>query len=409
MKRILLIHYIILNFSIVTAQNSATLSKLDFHGYLSGMPSLFWIEDSTAWQSIIHNRLNLDWYPSQRISGSIQFRNQLIAGEFVEATPVKNGFNKENYYLPLTFQQKFADQYLLSLSIDRAWLQYTHNKLEIKFGRQRINWGQTFVWNPNDLFNSRNFFDFDYPELPGVDAIRIQYYTGYTSSVDLAAKADDSGKITAGTLVHFNQWNTDFQVMAAFFNQSNKLELEFDTLSVSLEREDRDLVGGFGFSGAIRNLSVRGELSYFYSLETSNNSSNQLLSSLAFDYTFSDQTYLMFEFFYTNKVYLSGTSIMNMYTGTQNVKTLTYTKYNAFGQVTYPVNPILTTNLAAMYFYDENLLGFFVGPSIEISLADNLTLASFFQFFAFRYENPFSKKEEWTKSDFIFLRLKWNF
>ena len=34
-------------------------------------------------------------------------------------------------------------------------------------GRQRINWGQTFVWNVNDVFNAYSYFDFDYKERPG--------------------------------------------------------------------------------------------------------------------------------------------------------------------------------------------------------------------------------------------------
>ncbi|MGD2035432.1 MAG: hypothetical protein PVF73_10275 [Bacteroidales bacterium] len=390
-------------------QENNALSSVDFHGYVSAMPSLYWMEDSSAWQALLHNRLNLDWYPTDRISGSIQLRNQLIAGEFVEITPIDNGFNKENYFLPLTYQQKFADRYLLSLSIDRAWLQYTYNQFEIKLGRQRINWGQTFVWNPNDLFNSYNFFDIDYPERPGADALRMQYYTGFTSSIDLAAKLDSSGNVTGGAMYHFNLWNTDFQVLAAYFRQSNKLELAIDSLRVPIKWEDRDLVGGFGFSGAISNLSIRGELSYFYSLESGNNSSDQLLTSLAFDYSFPDQTYLMFEFFYNSNVQLSGTSFLNFYGGSQNVKTMTFTKYNAFGQVTYPVTPLINATLGAMYFYDKMLTGFYTGPSVEVSLTDNLGLSAFFQFFAFQYDSPNTTDKEWTKSNFAFLRLKWNF
>ncbi len=406
MKKYLLIMLFIPFFQMGIAQESNKLSSLDFHGYLSGMPSLFWMEDSSAWQVLLHNRLNFDWYPSKRISGSIQFRNQLIAGEFVKITPIENGFNKEKYFLPLTFQYKFADQYLLSLGIDRAWLKYTYNQFEFIVGRQRINWGQTFVWNPNDLFNSYNFFDFDYEEKPGADAIRMQYYTSFTSSIDVAVKADSAGKITAGALFHFNKWNTDFQIMGGYFSQSNKLEL--DTFP-TIKWEDKDIVGGFGFSGAISNLSIRGEMSYFYSLNDDIFSKNLLLASLAMDYSFSNQTYLMFEFFYNSNVQLSGSSFLNFYGGTQSVKTLTVTKYNAFGQVSYPINPIINTTLAGMYFFDKDITGLFVGPSVDLSIGDNLSLAAFFQFFAFKYKNPMTLKSEWSKSNFAFLRLKWNF
>lgn len=418
MKKYFSITLFIFLFHILAAQESDKVSSLDFHGYISGMPSLFWMKikddstgvktDSSAWQVLLHNRLNLDWYPSERISGSIQFRNQIIAGEFIKAAQIDNGFVKENYFLPLTFQYKFADQYLLSLGIDRVWLQYTYNKLEVKFGRQRINWGQTFVWNPNDLFNSYNPFDFDYVERPGADAIRVQYYMSYTSSIDLALKVDKDGNITTAGLCHFNKWNTDFQIMGGYFSQTNKQIIEYDTLNFAIEWEDKDLVGGFGFSGAISNLSIRGELSYFYSIKD-DPSKDLLLTSLALDYSFKNQTYLMFEFFYNSNVQLLSSSFLNFYGGTQNVKTLTFTKYNAFGQFTYPINPIINTTLAGMYFFDKDLTGFYVGPSAEFSLSNNLSLSAFFQFFAFKYENPLTRKKEWLKSNFAFLRLKWNF
>jgi hypothetical protein len=389
--------------SALVAQENSKFSKCSMSGYLSAMPSLMWMKykdfytgtvtDSSAWQVLFHNRLNFDWYPTDNITATIQFRNQIIGGEFVEAAKFESGFKKENYFLPLTFYQMMGDQYLLSLSVDRAFLKYTHNNLEIVAGRQRINWGQTFVWNPNDLFNSYNFFDFDYPERPGADALRVQYYTSYSSTIDLAAKIDSSGNITGGGLFRFTKWNTEFQLLGGYF--SNRI--------------DEDIVGGFGFSGAIQSLSIRGELSYFYSLKNDDELDNLFLTSITMDYSFSNQLGLMFEFFYNSNVQLPGTSFLNFYAGTQNVKTLTYTKYNAFGQVSYPFTPIINTAFAAMYFTDENLTGFFLGPNVDISLGDNLTLSAYFQFFAFRIENPFTLENEWSNSNFAFLRIKWNF
>lgn len=32
------------------------------------------------------------------------------------------------------------------------------------------------AWNPNDWFNTYNYFDFDYEERPGTDAIRVRVY-----------------------------------------------------------------------------------------------------------------------------------------------------------------------------------------------------------------------------------------
>lgn len=410
---------IILSFGVFSlhAQERATVKNCTMGGYLSAMPSLMWMKhkdlftgivtDSSAWQVLLHNRMNFDWYPSDHLTATLNFRNQLIGGEFVEAAEIDNGFVKENYFLPLTLNQSLGDQYLLSISIDRAFLKYTFNNFEIIVGRQRINWGQTFVWNPNDLFNSYNFFDFDYPERPGADALRAQYYTSYSSSIDLAAKIDSSGNITGGGLFRFTKWNTEFQLLAGYFSHSNRLFIS-DTLP-TFEWEDKDIVGGLGFSGAIKSLSIRGEMSYFYSLRDDEDIENQFLASITLDYSFPSQAMVMFEFFYNSNVQLPSTSFLSFYAGSQNVKTLTFTKYNAFGQFSYPITPIINATFAGMYFMDENLMGYFIGPNIDFSLGDNVSLSAYFQFFAFRIENPLTNENEWSNSNFAFLRLKWNF
>jgi hypothetical protein len=69
-----------------------------------------------------------------------------------------------------------------------AYLDYTAGKWQFRVGRQRINWGVNLVWNPNDVFNSFSYFDFDYEERPGSDAVRVQYYTGTTSSASWFTK-----------------------------------------------------------------------------------------------------------------------------------------------------------------------------------------------------------------------------
>ena len=76
----------------------------------------------------------------------------------------------DNGYLDLTEKISSGNSYLLYTNIDRLNLSYTFNKLEIQIGRQRVNWGISSVWTPNDIFNSSSFINFDYAEKPGSDA-----------------------------------------------------------------------------------------------------------------------------------------------------------------------------------------------------------------------------------------------
>lgn len=407
---------IIVLFTLVQFLNISNFSQdtekkyyLDFHGYISGMPSLYWNKDTTMWQILLHNRLNLNLSVGDHFSSSLQFRNQLIGGDFVHGAGYKDGFVKQNYYVPLTLQKTFGDYYLLSLSIDRAWVQYTYKNLEIKFGRQRINWGQTFVWNPNDIFNTYNFFDFDYPERPGADALRIQYYTSGTSSIDLATKVDSAGDISGAALYRFNHWNTDFQFFGGYFNQSNALIFQYPTRGI-LKWKDHDLTAGIGFSGAIKNVSIRGEASYFYSLKENSDSTNVFLCSVAADYSFSNEAMIMGEFLYNSNILIpEGSNFLSLYSGNQNVKTLSYTKYNLFGRFTYPVSPIFKVGLAGMYLFDSNLTGIYAGPNLDLSIGNNSTLSSYFQIFGFRVQDPVTGEKSWANGNFAFLRFKWNF
>jgi hypothetical protein len=394
------------------SQESADSSKIDFTGYISVMPSIFWMgksgavgNDSALWQTLLHNRINIQWDLSVHLSGALELRNQVIGGDFVFLANQSSGFKKESYYLPLTFHQAIGNQYILSLSVDRLWFQYTNDKLEIKLGRQRINWGQTFVWNPNDIFNTYNFFDFDYPERPGADAIRIEYYTSQVSSLDFAAKVDSSGNISGGGLYRFTKWSTDFQLLTGILNQRNSVNGS-DTMIWN----DNDLVFGTGISGSVNGLSLRSELSYFHSLKENADSTNLLLLSLAADYSFANQLYLLFELLYNNNVLLPvESSVSNFYYGSQSVKTLSYSKYNFFAQITYPITPILKSSASGMFFTDEYLKGFYAGPTLELSLGDNLTLSGIYQRITFQTKSPVSGNKMKMTSNYAFARLKWNF
>lgn len=378
-------------------------SKLGFSGYISAMPYILATKytDSTETyiQGIFHNRINLDWYPNDVLSGSIQFRNLLQGGELNKLMERPEGFETENYFLPLTFYQPIGDQYLLSLSVDRMWLKYTKDNLEITAGRQRINWAQTFAWNPNDLFNSYNFFEVDYEERPGADAIRIQYYTGMTSSIDFAAKIDSGNNVTAASLFRFNRWNYDMQLMAGYYSSEIKTNLK--------TAKEEDVVIGAGWSGDFFGPSFRGEVSYFHPIKNFQDTSGLFLMSMAFDYTFNNETYLFFEAFYNDIDSLNPSNFLNFYSDIRTVKTLSITKYNFVGQISYPVSPIFNVSFAGMYFFQDSFDGAYLGPTFSLSLTDNMQFSAIFQYFA--YKDEIITNDDWLSSIFAFANLRWNF
>ncbi len=376
-------------------------SKLDFNGYLSAMPSVFLLGDNLFWQNSIHNRLNFKHYTTQSITFSAELRNQLISGDFIKEADVDNGFSEGDKLLPLTYLHKFSNNNLLSLSVDRFWAMYVNDKLEVTVGRQRINWGKTFAWNPNDLFNTYDFFEIDYPERPGTDAVRVQYYTGYASNIDIVVKSDDSGNLSGATCFKFNKWNYDFQILAGYWQKEREKIIGNNTLSY----KDEDVVSGLGFSGAIGIVSTRGELSYFHSAVGAD-SNNILNLSLGIDIMFKNESSMMLEGLFVSDATAGQVSgLVNVKSNQQDVKSLSFARYNIFAQYSYPISPIINVSIAGMGFLDSTFKGFYTCPSAEFGLANNLYLNAIYQLFIFEK----TRQLPFSSFSIGYLRLKWNF
>ncbi|MBN2350874.1 MAG: hypothetical protein JXJ22_18700 [Bacteroidales bacterium] len=385
-------------------------NKTDFSGYLSAMSWLMHESslDTSLFETLLHNRLNFSWYPDDKFTASLQLRNRLIYGDFVKNIDnYKDELNNEPHFMDLSVNWFSGGAYVLNTTVDRAWLKYTLNKLEITAGRQRINWSQTFVWNPNDLFNVYNFFDFDYAERPGSDALRLQYYTGMASSAEFAVKLDSASNLTAAAKYMFNKWGYDIQLITGYYSSYSLLNSGYF--------HSVDYVAGMGWSGSILNVSFRGELSYFRPKSNFNDTSGLFYASLSADYMFSSELGVNAEFFYSDIPKNMGTTnFMQFYSGPMSVKNMTFTRYNFFTQASYPVTPLINASMAFMYLYDNDdikkINGYYLGPSVTVSLSDNLDISAFAQIFGFKIKDKATIDSTFEqKIQFGFIRLKWNF
>ncbi|MFP4526171.1 MAG: hypothetical protein ACLFNL_07270 [Bacteroidales bacterium] len=359
-------------------------TNMDPPGYLYNYLDL----PEGAWfnESMIHNRLNFRLFATNNLKVAFEVRNRLIYGDFVESFP---GYHRmierdDGYLNDLTFNIVEDDAYLLNTSIDRLWLNYILGDFEITLGRQRINWGQSYVWNPNDIFNTYSFFDFDYEERPGSDAIRLQYYPTYSSSIETAAKINKDGKITAAGYYRLNVSNFDIQFLSGILNQE-------------------DFVAGIGWSGNLKQFGVNGELTYLHPTNESEGTDPVVLSSLSANYMFDNSLYLQFEGFYNGYYqYMDTDAFADFYFTPVSLKTMSYSEFSWFGQGSYPIHPLLTGTLAFMYYPD--ISGYFINPSLRYSLSDNIEISTYVQIFK---DN--SSKEFNEQINFLFFRLKWSF
>lgn len=256
--------------------------------------------------------------------------------------------------------------------IDRLYAQLEKGNWNFRIGRQRINWGIQNYWNSHDLFNQTNFFDFDYIERPGTDAIRVQHYSNSGNSIEIALNHD-----IQAALYKFNLKSYDFQILLAQYYQ--------------------DFCLGFGWAGQIKNAGFKGEFNYF---NASKSNERSLIGSIGLDYSFKDGTYISAGCLYNsqNKVF----SPFEFYAMEISAKNPMPFEYNFLYQINYPIHPLIQFGTALIH--DGNLDFIFVNPQISYSVSESLDLMVSSQNIWMNYANQLE-----AINQTLFTRLQYNF
>ena len=282
--------------------------------------------------------------------------------------------------------------------IDRMWLKYRNDKIEISAGRQRVNWGINSIWNSNDLFNAYNFIDFDYLERPGSDVIRFQYSGDDLSSLDIVYKPstlENSSVIAA--LYKINKMGYDFQfLLADYYN---------------------DIALGGGWAGNIKNAGFKGEITYFISDESYINNSTSLSTSI--DYSFTNGLYILGSYLYNSNGFTDAEQFPVQYTlgsVTQNVlspKNLMPSKNSYLIQTSGYITPAINSSLTLLY--GEGINFFFISPNITYDINSSLDASVIGQFFFMNNNNEIPTNTGIVSNNSVntingyYARIKWSF
>jgi len=365
-------------------------SKVSLNGYVKELYMFYSPETSIPGTdldylatNIIHNRLNFKWYTSRKFTTVIEMRNRLMLGNLVKDFPgYMATVDIDNGLLDLSWISAQSTSWFVHSMIDRAYLDYSSGKLQVRVGRQRVNWGVNLVWNPNDIFNTFSYFDFDYEERPGTDAIRVQYYTGTTSSAELVYKPGrDNAHTSLAGMYRFAKWDYDFQFIGG--------------------QTGNDWVLGGGWSGDIRGAGFRGELTHF---EPRNDLSiRATVASVSADYTFSNSWYIHGSFLYSSNGKTGKAGGMDvLFNSDMSAKQLSFARYSLFGQISKPITPLLSGSFSGIVNPSDG--SFYFGPAFTYSLLSNLELMLTGQLFFGDSGTEFG-----DIGQIAFGRLKWSF
>ena len=358
--------------------------QLFLAGYIKNLHEFSFIDrlDQTQWTTLLHNRLNFKFLPSEEIKVRIELRNRLFYGE-----NVKNIFgfseiiSRDTGAVDLSWNIIDDGDVLFNTTIDRALLNYLKGSWDVTLGRQRINWGMNLVWNPNDIFNSYNFLDFDYEERPGSDAVRIQYYLDDFKKIEVAAKRGKTkDNYIAAAMYKFNKWSYDIQFITGVYQ--------------------KDWVIGTGWAGNLKNAGFKGEVSYFVPYEVYLSSQNVLSASVSLDYAFKKGLYINGSFLYNSNANDTSGNLGNLVYADVTAKNLMPFEFSGFLQLAKEFSPIISAT--ASFIYSPTNQSLILIPSLKYSIANNWELdytgQSFFELDNFE-----------TIGNSRYLRLRWSF
>ncbi len=359
-------------------------------GYVAELPTLSfqWDTSDVQWSNLVHARLNYDWYPVSSIAFSLAGRVQLFSGNqatiLVVPGPLLEPLSNDRGYVDLTD----AWPSVLYTNIDRLWVSYTRSNLVLAAGRQRINWATNFVWNPNDWFNAFQYLDFDYEERPGTDGLRLTYYAGAVSVVEMAVRAAQTfdNRVYAA-MYRFNKFNYDWQFQGGLYG--------------------RDAALGFSWSGDIFGGGFRGEVSSYMPVldpdgTFSASDSITAVAAVGGDYTFENGFYISTEALYNGFGSDEPLDPLLFLTQDFSAKNLTPAKYLVYGSVAYPFTPLINGAFAAIVSPEDRSL--YLSPSLTISLFQNTDLLAIAQLFFGGDDSIFG-----ASGNLAGLRLRWNF
>lgn len=370
-------------------QDSASTDKnprMQLRGYIKNMQSVSFVDkmSSLVTGNFIHNRINFRWDISDKLYLRAEVRNRLYYGEQVKMTYRFGKYiDTDNGMVDLSRNLIDDTSLVLNTMLDRLLLNWSDSRWDVTAGRQRINWGINLVWNPNDIFNAFNYFDFDYEERPGTDAIRIQYNTGKVSSLELAYKFSGKEKEQVGAMMYrtnFGQY--DWQSFAGVYFE--------------------DMVIGSGWAGNIKNTGFKGEISYFHPYKNIADTTGVLSSSVSFDRSFEKNYFAMVSYLYNSegKGLVYG---MSELTGAAlSAKKLMPFEHSFFAQASKSFNPLVSGSMAFIFSLQNSTL--ITLPSLAVSVSDNWDIALIGQSFFYDLNGVYR-----TLGNGIYFRLRWSF
>ncbi|HCD52358.1 MAG TPA: hypothetical protein DEQ34_07920 [Balneolaceae bacterium] len=364
---------------------SAQFYKPDIRGYVKELGGVSFSDqfDTFRYDNIIHHRIESTFDLGSGFEFQADLRNRLLTGYTVSNTPgYANYLDNDPGYFDLSWVPVDSRKAVFHSTMDRLQLTYFSENWEISVGRQRLNWGKSMVWNPNDLFNAYSYLDFDYEERPGTDAVSAQYNWSYASSISAGYRFGRTLDESVFALMYRgNIGEYDIQVLGGNY---------FDHWTL-----------GAGWSGYLKDAGLTGEFSYFHPRSGFFDPTGHFTATLGSNYMLPNAVYLSAELLY-NGGYRSNPNPIAALSTPPSADDLFVAETGFFLNASATPSPLSSVSLGFMGSFDRSL--FILIPQYSYSLSENIYLLLLSQIMR---GSSFSGLTQTPNA--VFFRLKWSY
>jgi len=174
------------------------------------------------------NRLRLQLDAAyQALSMNIKYDNEWLLGDYLRTMQYQL-LGQPNHVQYWNLDKRYINRPSLQArqKLYRGTLSWHGEQTDVRVGRQQINWSTTIIWNPMDRFNPLNPLQLERNERLGVDALKVDYALGDTSSLSVAyAPAHDVKKRLYAARIRTNWLGIDGSIMAGDYARVQKFGL----------------------------------------------------------------------------------------------------------------------------------------------------------------------------------------
>lgn len=354
------------------------VGQFQYKGYLKELGAFSLSNDLSTirFDNIVHHRLETVWFAGEGFSVRADVRNRWISGYTAREMPRYGELiGTDPGFVDLSHNWVDRRGHVLNSSVDRLHGSWEGDAWEVHVGRQRLNWGKSMVWNPNDLFNTYSWLDFDYEERPGTDAVRIQHHWGFASSLEIGYRmARDFDRTVLAGMWRGNTGTYDWQGIAGYYGG--------------------DWVLGGGWSGYIESSGFKGEASLFLPDGT-------LTASVGGDHMLQSGVYLSGELLYNGGFEDAPGSESSLFQP-PTASNLFIAKSGYFVNASGSPHPLVSAGVGLMGSFTRSV--HILIPQVSYSVAENVDFLVLAQLLRGR-----TLRDLTDTPNGVYLRLKWSY